>query len=239
MRICADTFSLPKLGNSKDEYEDAASPPGWFDIETGTARFAVADGATEASFSKKWAKLLVNAYTGGKLESGERDAALPGLREEWLQKLSKSPLPWYAEHHIERGAFAALIGLRLNDLPDKRTWQAIGIGDSCIVHLRAGSVLAAFPLDNAEAFKASPFLLSSVSKEMVDWKETNGEWESEDSFYLMSDSLAMWFLAETDENRWRLKDIADDCTFAAFISGLRTSKALRNDDVTLIRVTVN
>lgn len=48
------TFRLHKRGNAPEEYEDAAAA----DLPAG--RFAVADGATESSFAREWAKILAD-----------------------------------------------------------------------------------------------------------------------------------------------------------------------------------
>ncbi len=47
---------LVKAGNDPSEYEDA------FAADADRARFAVADGATEASFAARWARLLVEGF---------------------------------------------------------------------------------------------------------------------------------------------------------------------------------
>jgi hypothetical protein len=59
MQVSAYPYSVAKAGNLSEEYEDAYWP---LDVVEGTGelfRFAVADGATESSYSKIWARLLV------------------------------------------------------------------------------------------------------------------------------------------------------------------------------------
>jgi hypothetical protein len=57
MDLYVRAFWLPKAGNSADEYEDA------FDYSLAERRFAIADGATESSFAKRWARSLVQGFT--------------------------------------------------------------------------------------------------------------------------------------------------------------------------------
>ena len=59
MDAFVQVFSVPKFGNTEDEYEDAVA------FSLPDQRFAIADGATESSFSDRWAQSLVK-------ESGER-----------------------------------------------------------------------------------------------------------------------------------------------------------------------
>jgi hypothetical protein len=61
MHILAQAFWLPKAGNNIDEYEDAFWPRRQIDASAEAFSFAVADGATETSFSKLWAEMLVRA----------------------------------------------------------------------------------------------------------------------------------------------------------------------------------
>ena len=57
MELHVQAFWLPKAGNTAEEYEDA------FDYSIAERRFAIADGATETSFSRRWARSLVQAFT--------------------------------------------------------------------------------------------------------------------------------------------------------------------------------
>ena len=55
MHITGTTLCLPKDGNTKAEYEDAAYPGNEINYYGELFRCAVADGATETSFSRLWA----------------------------------------------------------------------------------------------------------------------------------------------------------------------------------------
>ncbi len=155
MRIVGYTLWLPKEGNSIDEYEDAAFPMDTVDLETRSFKCAVADGATETSFSGLWAQLLVSGYVDG--------TPTEALQERWRSSLDGKILPWYAEEKAQSGAFAALVGLTIEDGDGSagRTWEAEAIGDSCLVQVRDKKILAAFPLSKSEQFNSSPLLISS------------------------------------------------------------------------------
>ena len=70
----------------------------------------------------------------------------------------------------------------------------------------------------------------------------SGSWRLKDIFYLTTDALAQWILAEYEAGRppWKfLRALGGkQKSFEAVIEDLRKSKALRNDDTTLIRVEV-
>src|SRR5262245_58112070 len=111
MRVSAQALWLPKAGNTPEEYEDACWPQEpVIDREAARFRCAIADGATETSFSGLWANQLVREYcrqTSVKQFVG----SLPRLRQEWQWQVSAKPLPWYAEEKARSGAFAAFLGL--------------------------------------------------------------------------------------------------------------------------------
>lgn len=250
MRLFARAFWLPKYGNAEEEYEDAFWPRQLpVDRETSVSDFlvAVADGATETSFSALWAKLLVRSYTEGKLIPEHFAASLLKLQGRWRRAVSRKSLPWYAEEKVRRGAAAAFVGLHLRDGDPGAyggSWEAIALGDCCLVQVRGGQVVERFPIQHASDFSNSPFLLSSSPSASEGWQEhlrtTSGRWLQDDSFFLMSDALAAWFMTDEESGRspWIvLRDLetADAPAFQEWIAELRATD-LRNDDVTLVRL---
>jgi hypothetical protein len=66
-----------------------------------------------------------------------------------------------------------------------------------------------------------------------------GDWQTEDVLYLMTDALAQWFLKAAEDRRrpWEaLRDIQARDHFASWVEQLRAAGEMRNDDVTLIRI---
>jgi hypothetical protein len=72
----------------------------------------------------------------------------------------------------------------------------------------------------------------------------HGDWRAEDAFYLATDALSAWFLADNEAGRrpWEtLRDLgtADaPLSFADWVRMLRSRGVMRNDDVTLVRLTI-
>ena len=245
-------YSIPlwaqKDGSSISEYEDAFWPK---ESNEGTSerRFAVADGATETSFSGLWAKQLVRSYCLGQMDnSGELGQVIKDLSQQWWKIVRRKKLPWYAEQKLQSGTFAAFVGVtfeRADSTKPDGTWTALACGDCTLVQMREDTLLHSFPIQHSSAFNNSPFLLAtapadldaSVQGIMVD----AGAWESGDSFYLMSDALAAWFFRsyEDGESPWRvLRDLDVDLAspFRAWLDNVRASRQMRNDDITLYRV---
>ncbi len=251
MRVRTHVHALHKAGNAATEYEDAYDY-GWSpDSGTPVFRCAVADGATEASFSALWATKLVRAYCNGIIAGHTLAESLHSSQQEWLTQVSAAPArEWYVEEKLKHGAFSSLVGLTLRNERDGQAtgkWDALAVGDSCLFQVRGAELLVRFPVARAVEFNNRPFLLSSNpagNTGLIENTNTfTGTWEAGDRFYLITDALAHWFLqahergARPSHTLTQLEDDdRDDARFMKFISEQRASQALRNDDVTLLTV---
>jgi hypothetical protein len=230
-------FRLAKAGNAPEEYEDA--------FAAAAGRFAVADGASEASFAADWARLLAEGFVAAPGKPWRDLAWLPPLRQRWAAAVDGRALPWYAESKREAGAFATLVGLDVRPAEEKGPgrWRALAVGDSCLFHTRRGRVLAAFPLECSTAFGSQPPLLGSRPAEAEPARElARGKYRAGDRFLLMTDALAQWFLAQDEQGTCPAEEVAGllaaaepEAAFAAWVAG-RRGQGLRNDDVTLLIV---
>ncbi len=255
MRVTTQTFWLPKAGNSEAEYEDAFWPTEPADaLPLNGFRCAIADGATETSFSGAWANLLTQRWFDENGDLAQFLAALPTLQEQWGSQIGSLAMPWYAEEKARSGAFSSFLGLCLFDaLPESdwpARWEAVAIGDSCLFQIRGGGSVA-FPLRHAAEFNNSPYLLSTVSQGIEDVSEhlsiLGGKCLPGDVFYLMTDALACWFLRLSEEGEPAdafIGDIRAQNRFADFVQQWRNDfdgegrPYLRNDDVTLYRLEI-
>lgn len=111
--------------------------------------------------------------------------------------------------------------------------------------IRAGRLQQAFPFQRAEQFNNSPLLLSSIARANQNvWsgvQSDGGELRARDQLLLMTDALAHWFLIEAELGRrpWAALDkVETPAAFEEMIHFLRRGGALRNDDVTLVRLEV-
>jgi protein phosphatase 2C-like protein len=245
MRIRARTLALPKAGNTAEEYEDAAWPLRSAERRrTRAYRCAVADGATETSFSGQWARLLVRAHCLGQLRAASVTEDVRALQGLWQAEVGSAPLPWYAEEKLRSGAYSSICGLSIEALG---RWTALAVGDSCMTHVRGDGLCATFPMERSDEFSNRPLLVSSTEAGNAGLSESlaiaRGEWQSGDEFFLMTDALAAWFLlaAERGECPWRsLRALAEAprTRFERWTADQRACGEMRNDDVTLMRVLV-
>jgi hypothetical protein len=245
-RFEIDTFSCPKAGNAAEEYEDASSIrlPAGRDL----CRVAVADGATESSFSGLWAALLVESFTRGAATGLEFFDQLAAARRLWRRRVSTRPLAWYAAEKMRHGAFAAFLGLELDAAA--RSWRAVAIGDCCLLQLDAARpqmrVVRAFPLEHSREFGSSPYLVGSDPAGNSDirthFRVSHGSLRDEDVLLVATDALAAWLLRRSEEGQpvWRLltTGLRGHSGFAWVVEKARQN-GIRNDDLTLVRVKFN
>jgi hypothetical protein len=238
-----EAFSCQKAGNVRTEYEDAWAIRG-SDSPT-RCRVAVADGATESSFSAFWAALLVECFVRGRYHGLEFFSRLAAIRRLWRRKIRKRPLPWYAAEKAGRGAYAAFVGISLNAV--NRGWRAVAIGDCCLFHVKGTppnlTLATAFPLSRSEEFGSSPFLVGSSEKADDDpiphVRVIEGVLQDNETLFFASDALAAWLLrrVERGEPAWEwAKGIATKEDFETLVAQARED-GTRNDDMTLVRLT--
>jgi hypothetical protein len=235
-------FCCPKLGNSREEYEDA-----WAHRQTRTPvgiRVAVADGATESSFAKLWAVLLAQSYVRSEVAGAEFFARLQPARRLWRRRLAGRPLPWFATEKAEQGAFAAFLGVEIDAQTNR--WTALAVGDCCVIQVddvgKEMRVVETFPLQESSQFTMSPYLIGSRSdgESLKDRIQTRqGNLRDGDMLLLATDAMAAWLLKRHEGGRplwkWLYRKLGTPESFAAIVAYGRKN-GLRNDDFTLVRV---
>lgn len=237
-------FLLPKEGLLLTECEDAIA------LSMRQKRFCVSDGATEAYDSRRWARLLTRcwAISGHLLTKEEFDPWLALIGERLQRRWSRKTLPWYAEEKARGGAFAAFAGIAFIPSEDRLAWQAVALGDSCLVHVRGGAIVQALPISEPEAFGYHPTLIpSNVQRQQgigEQFTVAMGNADLRDSFWLLTDAIAAWYLRMASHNPSRTEELArlldsnDVSGFERFVDRERADKSLRNDDVAVLRITI-
>jgi hypothetical protein len=244
-------FRLPRQGYRLEECQDASAG----DAERG--RFAIADGAAESPYAALWAHLLVEEFVRQNERLPWWACWLPSLQERWIAasrlasdgERADGGVPWYLEPGLIQGAFATFLGLVI----EENNWHALAVGDSCLFQVRQDELVRAFPIARAADFSNAPWLVGSrTSPGEVPHKngvQQQGDWQPRDRFWMMTDALAQWFLIQVEAGNkpWLALDpllstVGGEDTaqqaFAAWIEGLRTGRQLRNDDVTLLAISL-
>jgi len=255
LRALTTSFWLARAGNDAAEYEDAFAPQKDGRHSARRLRFAMADGASESMLSGRWADAL--ARTWCKSERASTTDVLEAAMAEFEDVLAAyldergrqdRPVQWFEEPGLARGAFATFLGVQFTTRrTSSGSWTATSLGDTCLFHVRDDELLTSFPLKSPSDFGSTPNLVPSrtddVEHVVRHMEEREGEWRSGDLFVLATDALAAWFLGEVEAGHapWhQLQGFSarGQATFAQWVSGLRTERRLRNDDVTMVRIEV-
>jgi hypothetical protein len=215
-------------------------------VRASSGRFALADGATEAYDSGRWARLLTRAWTATPVTRGEDVAeALGRLGQALHRSWSRRPLAWFAEEKARQGSFATLVGFQLCGTTG---WYAVAIGDSCLFQERAGDLRVAFPLRDPAEFGHRPPLVPSFPHRHRSWargvRVATGSAAPGDVFWLMSDAIACWYLGTWARQRGLRRELhnallaPDDRSLSRLVSRERRAGRLRDDDVAVLRIEV-
>jgi Protein phosphatase 2C len=256
-------FSVPKRGSSPTECEDAAwvGPDGIGagEVSERSLRVVVADGASESLRARKWARLLTTTFGVESRAVSSRSGFVSTYRaatDDWVAEAERyvaerqergTPIQWYEEPGLAKGAFSTLLALEISrPTGERRRWKAAALGDSCLFLVRDEQLSISFPIDDVGQFSSRPALLPSrpAADELVlrNMSHHVSEWVPGDSFYLATDALAAWFL-QANSKGWRpweaLRDLGTsdfDMEFDDWVDLKRSQGELRDDDTTLVRL---
>ena len=232
---------LPKLGQETSECEDAIA------IDTQAARFAVADGATEAFDARNWAERLAQHWVQRKstltVEEFREWVAAEGreLHDSW----NGLTLSWYSEEKARKGSFAALAGVELDFKNESASWQAIALGDTCLLHCRRATLVKSLPLDRSDSFSSAPVLVASDSSlhetSMQSVVTDSGTCQNGDVLLLMSDAAASWCLQRFENDDLDVEQflsVKTDEELREFFDTERMAGRIRNDDLAIVRIEI-
>lgn len=255
MKLVWKSFSICKDGNREEENEDAVYPimASGSALRADSFSCAMADGATQASFSKLWANLLVKETGNSQNLNQDLSQSLFSAHARWKEQLNSLKMPWPAEVKMQQGAHSTLLWFHiwhrngkgpLNDLPP-RGWTANAVGDTCVFQITRGKSSEGFPFTTTEQFSNSPDLIStnSLHRARLTQRSTNGTWQKGDYFLIASDALADWLIRNLVAQKTTWTAVHDQMTslvrYQNWIRALRKHSLIKNDDTTLICLSVD
>jgi len=245
--------SLPKSSHQAEENEDAVFPS----LHNGSCitdsffQCAVADGATQSSFSKVFARSLVKTSS-----TSPKSSTLPDVinqaRSVWQDSVGSLQLPWPASEKVHEGAYSTILWLRF--FPQgtgkylwKNIWKAHAIGDTCLFLFRQEHLIHTLPLSKSAEFHNHPALIGSKNSRIQnseDW-EFSGTWEKGDDFFIGTDAISKWILQQVEMGRNpgiiikdRLARKSEPSYFDHWIHSLRKRKEIRDDDTTIVWIKI-
>jgi hypothetical protein len=232
---------LPKLDHQASECEDVIA------LDEQNCRFAVADGATEAFDARNWAERLAHHWV-------QNQSALTAEQfREWVsaegRELQDSwsglSLSWYSEEKARHGSFAAFVGVALDLQTELPSWNAIALGDACLLQCRGGALLKSLPLSQSESFNSAPVLVASNAllheSSMQSLVVASGSCGNGDVLMLLSDAAASWCLErfekhDLDPNLFLATKEAEE--LKEFFDRERLAGKIRNDDLAVLQIEI-
>lgn len=220
-------------------------------VNVAALRFAVADGATEAYGARRWARYLVTAWVSDGAREAEEAVYVEGvgaLARRFQARQQHGRAPWYVEAKAQQGSFAALLGLAIAPAAPHWTWEAIAIGDCCLVHLRFEGTRTAFPITDPRDFGSHPAEIGTthLSREALApiVRREAGVLCPGDALLLMTDAIAQWYLEHcvSDEARETEFDhaiLSGSDNLSGLVERERADGRLRNDDIAVLRIDVD
>lgn len=245
LRLDVRHFLLPKENAAPEECEDAIG------INEAAHAYAIADGATEAFDSGNWAKRLAASW----VETEPAPLSIESFRT-WVAAQSQllhdswqgRTLTWYAEEKARRGSFAAFVGVRFETSENALRWQAIALGDCCLIQSRGASLLLSLPVAHHESFNSTPLLVPSHesmhASALGQASMQAGTAERGDVFLMLSDAGAAWYLklcADSSPVRAQFDSLlaaTQNELLAELLRSERRAGALKDDDVAALRISI-
>lgn len=244
-RVRVSQLLTPKEGASLEECEDAVG------VCVEGLRFAVADGATEAFDAGSWARALAAGWVGREAAALTAEEFRPwaaGEGKRLAEGWEGRQLSWYAEEKARAGSFAAFVGVQLTPDGAGLSWRSFALGDACLVQRRGGRVLTATPLGRAEEFNSSPALVPSneaaLDAALARAVTAGGAAEAGDTFLLLTDAAAAWFLKLSGEHDAALEEFdsllaaSENEALVALLRRERAAGRLKDDDVAVVRIEI-
>lgn len=255
-------LTVPKLGNPASENEDAffthhASP---FTTRDLPFTCAMSDGATTASFSKLWASLLVQNFSQTAPDAAIFQHHLDQCQTAWKKQTQNQDLPWHTQEKIRMGSFATLLWLAVFPAATRQgLFQKTGgrfaclfVGDTCLFQLRKDKVIYFKPMQKSTDFNNRPPLVSSNTSAnlmlKIDPKSSlfQNDWQKGDHILLTTDALASFLIKKMEERSDLVSKLSSlvvapwfgGQVFADWVDHLRKEQGLRNDDTSLVSISI-
>jgi Protein phosphatase 2C len=256
MQVQLVIFSAQKDGCSPADWEDAAGGGSFGRGHGGDApcaRFAVADGATEAYDSGRWASQLIASFISPEQANGaghpdlEREAMsawFKAMQDQWQVDIPATS-DYIEQLKIRQGTLATFVGGQLTGLDSGNpVWHAVALGDSVLFHVRDGRLITHLPELGSGDFDSTPEGISTVPGRL---NQMSGQLEFQrgrlapgDTIFVATDAFAKWMITRVErrnEKLWpMLGSIGHPSVFTRLVNAERRAKALKDDDVTLMRI---
>ena len=256
MQVQLVIFSASKDGCAPADWEDGAGGGSFGRGHGGDpacARFAVADGATETYDSGRWADQLIASFISLEqangagypdLERGAMSAWFKAMQDQW-QADTPATSDYIEQLKIRQGTLATFVGGQLTGLDGGNpAWHAAALGDAVLFHVHDGRLISHLPALGSGDFDSTPEGISTLpgrlNRMSGQLQFQRGSLAPGDMIFVASDAFAKWMITRVERGEdvlWpMLGSMAHPSVFTRLVNAERKAKALKDDDVTLMRI---
>jgi hypothetical protein len=193
-------WTVQKAGLTPNLNEDAflirnAEPEGDFS----RLLIAISDGATEAVYSRLWARKLVEAAESDwpLLADDELGDRLKQVCKEFSPFEPGKEVPWFVRNkYMDQGSQATLLVATVADSKDADSFdiRAVSVGDCCLFVFKASGEVLSFPVQHSDEFGVNPVLLGNRLTRPLKYDHWQGHIEPGDLLLIGTDALSKWAL---------------------------------------------
>jgi hypothetical protein len=203
-------WTVQKAGLGAEQNEDACLTRS---LEQGDGPpqllIAVADGATEAVYSRLWAKKLVESAEPDwpLLSDDELGKQLDQIRREFSPFGSGGEVPWYVRNkYMDQGSQATLLVVSVTGTKAGESYivRALAVGDCCLIVFKASGEVFSFPMHSSGDFGVKPVLLGNRIPKPDKYDRWETAIEPGDLILAGTDAVSKWALQCLEVQKSRL-----------------------------------
>jgi Protein phosphatase 2C len=203
-------WTVQKTGLKPEQNEDACLTRN-VDREGGVPQLliAIADGATEAVYSRLWAKKLVEAARPDwtSLSDDDLGEIIKQICKEFSPIEPGQDVPWFVRNkYMDQGSQATLLAVTLAGLNDGDSLEvrAVSVGDCCLILFKASGEVLSFPMRSSDEFGVNPVLLGNRIPRPASYDRWQGRIEPGDMILIGTDAVSKWALQCLEESQSEL-----------------------------------
>ena len=160
---------------------------------------AIADGATEAVYSRLWAKKLVEAAGPDwpSLSDDDLGELLTQVCKEFSPIEPGKDVPWFVRNkYMDQGSQATLLVVTVAGSKDADSFDvlAVSVGDCCLILFKASGEVLSFPMHSSDEFGVNPVLLGNRISKPARYDRWEGRAEAGDLILIGTDAMSKWAL---------------------------------------------
>ena len=170
---------------------------------------AVSDGATEAVYSRLWARQLVAAVSSDwpSLSDDELGERLKHVSQSFSPMEPGKEVPWFVRNkYLDQGSQATLLVATVTGAQDTAAYdvRAVSVGDCCLILFKSGGAVISFPMRHSDEFGVNPVLLGNRLAKPARYDHWEGQIAPGDLLLIGTDAVSKWALQCIERNQSEL-----------------------------------